>query len=35
MNKDDLMFEVVVGMAVGLFIFIVFVKPVVDGIYPL
>jgi hypothetical protein len=33
MNKDDLMFEVVMGMAGALFLFIVFVKPIIDGIY--
>jgi hypothetical protein len=33
MNKEDLMFEVVIGMTIGLFIFVAFIKPVVDGIY--
>lgn len=33
MNKDDWMFEVIVYMTIGLFIFVAFIKPVVDGIY--
>jgi len=33
MNKDDLMFEVVIGMTIGFFIFVTFIKPVLDGIY--
>ena len=35
MNKEDLMFNMAVVMTIGLFVFVVFVKPVIDGIYSL
>jgi hypothetical protein len=33
MNNDDWMFDLTVKMACGLFIFILFIKPLIDGIY--
>jgi len=35
MIKDDIFFNVIIGMTIGLFIFVAFVKPIIDCIYPL
>jgi len=32
-NKDDLMFEVVIGMVGGFLLFIALVQPLIDAIY--